>query len=159
MDNEINNNSKLKSKNLELNYNIKEKIKKYNLFILNEKNKNTPRDELLISYIIDNNLIEYKCKKCTQGALWNKKPLQLVLDRMNNVITDNKLENLRFLCPNCFSQLNKRQSIFINTLKNKQDICIECNKKIKSKTTSYKNMKTKTMRCKDCLSKEIFNCE
>lgn len=157
MENEhINNEKQLKLKCLELKINIKEKIKKYNSFILTDRKTNTPNDEILTSYIIDNNLIEYKCKKCTQGSIWNKKPLQLVLDRKNNIITDNKLENLRFLCPNCFSQLKKRSSIFNKTIKNKQDICIDCNKKMKAQSVSYKNIKTKTMRCKECLNKSIF---
>ena len=156
MDIDINNQKELKTKCLELKLDIKDKIKNYKGFILSNRSKQCPDDKLLISYIIDNNLIEYKCKKCNQGSIWNKKPLQLVLDRMNNIITDNTLENLRFLCPNCFSQLRKRYSIFNRTVKNKQDICIDCNKKIKVQSISYKNIKTKVMRCKECLNKSIF---
>lgn len=154
MDNneQIDNSLLLKSHKLELNYNMKDKLKKYNNFFLSRKTMN---DDILTSYIIDNNLIEYSCKKCSQGPLWNKKPLKLVLDRINNIVSDNKLENLRFLCPNCFSQLKKRQSIFTKLIKNKQDVCIDCFKKIKVKTVSFKNVKTKSMRCKECLEKSI----
>ena len=153
---ELNNNKELKLKKLELKYDVKEKIKKYNNFILTDRITKNPCDKLITAYIIDNNLLEYKCKKCNQGSIWNKKPIQLVLDRMNNIVSDNKLENLRFLCPNCFSQLNKRHSIFTKMIKNKQDICVDCGKKIKSKSTSYKNIKTKSMRCKQCLDKNIL---
>tara|TARA_B100000886_G_C20313876_1_gene445035 strand:- start:20 stop:520 length:501 start_codon:yes stop_codon:yes gene_type:complete len=153
---DINNNKILEKKKIELTFDIKEKLKKYNSFLLSDKIKKNENDQVITAYIIDNNLIDYKCKKCNQGPIWNKKPIQLVLDRMNNILSDNKLENLRFLCPNCFSQLNKRHTIFKKMIKNKQDICIECGKKIKSKSTSYKNIKTKSMRCKLCLNKNIM---
>jgi len=153
---DINNNKILEKKKIELTFDIKEKLKKYNSFLLSDKIKKNENDQVITAYIIDNNLIDYKCKKCNQGPIWNKKPIQLVLDRMNNILSDNKLENLRFLCPNCFSQLNKRHSIFTKMIKNKQDICVDCGKKIKSKSTSYKNIKTKSMRCKQCLDKNIL---
>lgn len=53
--------------------------------------------------IITNNLIPYKCAIC--GATeWNGKTLSLELDHINGINNDNRLENLRFLCPNCHSQ-------------------------------------------------------
>jgi len=53
--------------------------------------------------IIKENLIEYKCSECSIQA-WNNKPLSLHLDHINGMNNDNRLENLRFLCPNCHSQ-------------------------------------------------------
>jgi hypothetical protein len=38
--------------------------------------------------------------------VWNGKPLKLVLDHINGVNGDNRVENLQFLCPNCNSQQN-----------------------------------------------------
>lgn len=35
---------------------------------------------------------------------WNNKALSLQLDHINGVNTDNRVENLRWLCPNCHSQ-------------------------------------------------------
>ncbi len=53
--------------------------------------------------IIKENIIEYKCNKC--GIVdWNNTPLSLQLDHINGKNRDNRLENLRFLCPNCHSQ-------------------------------------------------------
>ena len=37
--------------------------------------------------------------------VWNGKNLTLILDHRNGVNVDNRPENLRFLCPNCDSQL------------------------------------------------------
>jgi len=44
------------------------------------------------------------CEFCGIGPSWNDKSLTLQLDHINGVNTDNRLENLRILCPNCHSQ-------------------------------------------------------
>ena len=54
--------------------------------------------------IIGENLIEYKCQECGIIDEWNGKKIQLQLDHINGKNDDNRLENLRFLCPNCHSQ-------------------------------------------------------
>ena len=58
---------------------------------------------VLRRYIIKENLIPYKCAICGITK-WNNKTLSLELDHINGVNNDNRLENLRFLCPNCHSQ-------------------------------------------------------
>lgn len=53
--------------------------------------------------ILKNQLIEYKCAICFINN-WNNKPLSLHLDHINGLNGDNRIDNLRFLCPNCHSQ-------------------------------------------------------
>lgn len=65
--------------------------------------------------ILQHNLIPYVCDLCKQTNSWNKQPLVLVLDHINGIYNDNRLENLRFLCPNC----NSQQSTFAG--KNKRE--------------------------------------
>lgn len=55
--------------------------------------------------ILDDELIEYVCDICGLGPEWNGKPMTLVLDHINGVNNDNRLENIRFVCNNCDSQL------------------------------------------------------
>lgn len=55
--------------------------------------------------IIDLKLIPYLCKICGLKPEWNGKPLVLRLDHENGIRNDHRLKNLRFICPNCDSQL------------------------------------------------------
>lgn len=45
----------------------------------------------------------YECE-CGNTGEWLGKPLCLEIDHVNGNHRDNRLENLRFLCPNCHSQ-------------------------------------------------------
>lgn len=64
----------------------------------------TIRRSQVRDYILRDNLIPYECAICGNTGEWLGKKLTLQLDHINGVPNDHRLENLRFLCPNCHSQ-------------------------------------------------------
>ena len=67
------------------------------------ENSSYPRHRLK-ERILKEKLLEYKCQCCGLGDKWNEKKLVLQLDHINGVNNDHRLENLRFICPNCHTQ-------------------------------------------------------
>ena len=45
------------------------------------------------------------CELCGQGEVWNGHRIGLILDHINGVRDDHRLENLRIVCPNCAAGL------------------------------------------------------
>ena len=147
---------------IKLNDDIVDKSKKLDAFILNKWNaQKNVNDFTLMAYIIENEILEYKCRRCGLDNIWYKKPLTLILDRINNILSDNRIENLRILCPNCYCQLRQKMPLFKRMLKDTNRYCIDCNIKIKTKTISTKNKEGKYYatqnRCKKCRDKLIMN--
>ena len=60
--------------------------------------------------IIKENMIDYSCDVCGIEAMWQGKPMPLILDHINGINNDNRLENLRFVCSNCDTQLDTYKS-------------------------------------------------
>lgn len=68
--------------------------------------------------LVEAGLKQLQCEMCGQGEMWRGHRMALVLDHINGVWNDNRLENLRFLCPNCNATLathcgrkNKREVV------------------------------------------------
>jgi len=153
----------------EIDASIKEKADKLNEFILTNNKSATKRntsDFTLIAYIKEHELIEYKCRRCKNDGMWHKKPLPLIIDRIDNVLSNNTLENLRFLCPNCYVQLRPKMTLFKNITKTSTNRCIDCNKVIrnryiktdlnkltKEKVEFEKQVVAERQRCNKCLEK------
>lgn len=68
--------------------------------------ENSTADQKTIrKYYTKGNYSEYKCSICGQLPEWNKKPLTLILDHISGDNKDSRVENLRWVCPNCNQQL------------------------------------------------------
>lgn len=84
-------------------FNTKPAIKRSpeNIFIENS----TVRQSVLRRWYLKGNYTEYKCAICGLPPVWQGKELVLTLDHINGKNTDDRLENLRWVCPNCDRQL------------------------------------------------------
>lgn len=53
--------------------------------------------------LLSSEMLENKCYEC-EITSWRDKEISLQLDHINGIRSDNRIENLRILCPNCHSQ-------------------------------------------------------
>lgn len=103
----------LKKRISELDISISHFNKNHNNTILRPKYtmkeiliENSPYSNIrsLKNRLIKENYLEYKCEKCGNKGEWLGKKLTLQLDHINGKNNDHRIENLRFLCPNCHAQ-------------------------------------------------------
>lgn len=66
----------------------------------------TASQKVLREWYKKGNYTEYKCSICGLQPFWNGKALTLTLDHINGNNLDDRLENLRWVCPNCDRQLD-----------------------------------------------------
>jgi len=79
--------------------------KRYTLDEILIKNSTYTSIGLLKRRLIEEGLKEYKCEGENCGINeWHGKKITLHLDHINGDNLDHRIENLRFLCPNCHSQ-------------------------------------------------------
>lgn len=129
-------------------------IKKEDILKENCKHQRT----VLRRYIIKNNLIPYKCAICGCTE-WQGKTLSLELDHINGINNDNRLENLRFLCPNCHSQTSTYGSRNQQLNDSKYDISEELRNIVEKKYNEVKNVKkvSSILGIRRCVVTKIVN--
>lgn len=126
-------------------------VNKNKLFSSNSKHSKN----VLRKFILKENLLEYKCAICGISH-WNDKTLSLELDHINGVNNDNRLENLRWLCPNCYSQTSTYGS---KNIKTEHIITDELRKNIQDCYNKTKNITrvAKELQIKKDIVKEVIN--
>ncbi len=77
---------------------------------------------LLKQRLYSTGLKERHCELCGQGEDWRGRRMALILDHVNGVANDNRLENLQIVCPNCAATLDTHcgKNVNINRL------CVRC---------------------------------
>lgn len=89
----------------------------------------------LIKRLLKASLIENECAICKLGPVWEEEKLVLQLDHINGINNDNRVENLRLVCPNCHSQTatfsgrnqrKMRKCVCGNDIWGKYDKCDTC---------------------------------
>ena len=83
-----------------VDYQLKRKIETKDILVENS----TYARHNLKRRLLKENLLQYVCSCCGNKGEYNNIPLVLQLDHINGVNNDHRIENLRFLCPNCHSQ-------------------------------------------------------
>ena len=79
---------------------------KYSLDEILVENSTYANISSLKTRLINENRLEYKCAFCGNKGEWRGQKLVLQLDHINGINNDHRIENLRFLCPNCHSITN-----------------------------------------------------
>ena len=129
-------------------------VKKEDILKENCKHQRT----VLRRYIIKNNLIPYKCAICGCTE-WQGKTLSLELDHINGINNDNRLENLRFLCPNCHSQTSTYGSRNQQLNSSEYDIPDDLRKMVEEKYDEVKSVKkvSSILGIRRCVVTKIVN--
>ena len=68
-------------------------------------NSSYPRNNLKQRLFLEG-IKERLCEMCGQDENWQGRTMSLILDHINGVPDDNRLENLRIVCPNCAATLD-----------------------------------------------------
>lgn len=87
------------------NFKRKSTIRNIKLQDLMVKNSTYSRDSLK-KRLYNEGLKERKCELCGQNENWMGKKMSLILDHINGINDDNRLENLRIVCANCNATLD-----------------------------------------------------
>lgn len=102
-------------------------------------NKTRIHSHILKKRLIKEKYFEHKCYSCNLHT-WKNKPIAIELHHIDGNHSNNNLENLMIVCPNCHAQIHQdKKKIKIKKSKN-TNICVDC----------QKNISHKANRCKSC---------
>jgi HNH endonuclease len=76
------------------------------------------------------------CELCGQGEDWRGKRMALILDHINGVATDNRIENLQIVCPNCASTLDTHCGRNLRLIRDR--VCEECGSEFRPRTVEQR---------------------
>lgn len=102
------------------------------------------KSNILKKKLLESGYKEYKCENPECGlSEWYGKPIVLQLHHINGDPTDNRIENLQLLCPNCHSQTDNFG--IKNNHKKEIKFCEKCGEPLKW---------SKARLCKKCANEE-----
>jgi hypothetical protein len=102
--------------------------------------------------LYDENIKSRICELCGQTENWNGSHMSLILDHINGIPNDNRIENLRIVCPNCNATLPTHCGKNIKSDKLKNDKTVEVKKKKDYFCTCGKKISRKATNCIECRS-------
>jgi hypothetical protein len=77
------------------------------------------------------------CELCGTGEVWRGRVMGMILDHINGVTHDNRLENLRIVCPNCAATLDTHCGKKRRVLRADQE-CLRCGATFRPKYTAQR---------------------
>ena len=130
----------------------------------NQTNK-TPLDDILVKNstfsrsqlkirLYNEGLLERKCCLCGQDEEWNGMKISLILDHINGVHNDNRIDNLQIVCPNCNAGLDTFAGR--NTKIIKKEYFCECGSKIRPVSKECNSCEKKKRRIVERPSYEVL---
>lgn len=100
--------------------------------------------------LYEEGLLNPICCLCGQDENWNGMKISLILDHINGIHNDNRIENLRIVCPNCNAGLDTFAGKNRKIVKIRKEYKCNCGKLI------FKNSKT-CNKCRAIINRKIVN--